>query len=127
MRCEYSGRYEGLPTATYKHYVDMMCLARKFLTAVVFIFIKNVFLGFYVFLLLLIELLQIKATVEYQKEVIRQLKENLRRNQQAQDTSSKWKMLILPDLSTLKHFEEYIMTIKNKPKLITDLEKLFFR
>ncbi|XP_069449077.1 centromere-associated protein E isoform X4 [Ovis canadensis] len=33
------------------------------------------------------EIASTKATVEYQKEVIRQLKENLRRNQQAQDTS----------------------------------------
>lgn len=30
-----------------------------------------------------------KATVEYQKEAIRLLRENLRRNQQAQDTTSK--------------------------------------
>ncbi|XP_040093683.1 centromere-associated protein E isoform X4 [Oryx dammah] len=33
------------------------------------------------------EIASTKATVEYQKEVIRLLKENLRRNQQAQDTS----------------------------------------
>ncbi|XP_037686302.1 centromere-associated protein E isoform X4 [Choloepus didactylus] len=33
------------------------------------------------------EITSIKATVEYQKEVIRLLRENLRRNQQAQDTS----------------------------------------
>lgn len=37
------------------------------------------------------EMLAIKATVEHQEEVIRLLRENLRRNQQAQDTSSKWK------------------------------------
>jgi len=36
-------------------------------------------------------MLAIKATVEHQEEVIRLLRENLRRNQQAQDTSSKWK------------------------------------
>ncbi|XP_052586509.1 centromere-associated protein E isoform X2 [Peromyscus californicus insignis] len=34
-----------------------------------------------------VEVRSIKATVEHQKEVIRQLRENLRRNQQAQDTS----------------------------------------
>ncbi|KAL6081104.1 hypothetical protein STEG23_005435, partial [Scotinomys teguina] len=34
-----------------------------------------------------IEIRSVKATVEHQKEVIRQLRENLRRNQQAQDTS----------------------------------------
>ena len=50
------------------------------------------------------EIASTKATVEYQKEVIRLLRENLRRNQQAQDTSSKWKMLILPDLSILLQY-----------------------
>uniref|UniRef100_A0A8C8T2P9 Centromere-associated protein E n=1 Tax=Peromyscus maniculatus bairdii TaxID=230844 RepID=A0A8C8T2P9_PERMB len=34
-----------------------------------------------------VEVRSIKATIEHQKEVIRQLRENLRRNQQAQDTS----------------------------------------
>ncbi|XP_036047276.1 centromere-associated protein E [Onychomys torridus] len=34
-----------------------------------------------------VEIRSVKATVEHQKEVIRQLRENLRRNQQAQDTS----------------------------------------
>ncbi|XP_021089639.1 centromere-associated protein E [Mesocricetus auratus] len=43
------------------------------------------------------EILSTKATVTHQKEVIRMLRENLRRNQQAQDTS----MISEPDCQTL--------------------------
>ncbi|XP_051021708.1 centromere-associated protein E [Acomys russatus] len=42
------------------------------------------------------EILSIKATVEHQKEVIRLLRENLRRNQQSQDAS----MIVDPDSQT---------------------------
>ncbi|MEJ1270799.1 centromere protein E [Cricetulus griseus] len=44
------------------------------------------------------EILSTKATVTHQKEVIRMLRENLRRNQQAQDTS----MVSEPDSQTLR-------------------------
>lgn len=87
-------------------------LLEKFLTAVVFI--PSLKMCFWVLRIsvALNRIASTKATVEYQRSY-KAIERESWRNQQAQDTSSKWKMLILPDLSTLKHFEEYIMTIKN--------------
>lgn len=90
--------HKGLSIAIYGYYVNVMYFTRKFLTADLFIPIKVVGL-LHIYFVVLIRIASTKAAVEYQKEVIRLLRENLRRSQQAQDTSSKWKMVIFPDHS----------------------------
>lgn len=84
-----------LSIAIYGYYVNVMYFTRKFFTADLFIPIKVV--GLLHISIVLIRIASTKATVEYQKEVIRLLRENLRRSQQAQDTSSKWKMVLFAD------------------------------